>query len=36
MLICAVSGRRHWEIFSTDRDFVHYSRVLDLQLLPVS
>jgi len=36
MLICAVSGRRHWRIFSTDKDFVHYSRVLDLQLLTVS
>jgi predicted nucleic acid-binding protein len=34
MLLCAVSGMRHWEIFSTDRDFVHYRRVLKLRLLP--
>ena len=32
MLICAVSARRHWQILSTDRDFVHYGRVLDLRL----
>jgi predicted nucleic acid-binding protein len=36
MLICAVSGRRRWQVFSTDRDFLHYRRVLDIQLLPVS
>jgi predicted nucleic acid-binding protein len=36
MLICAVSQRRQWQILSTDRDFVHYNRVLDLQVLPVS
>jgi predicted nucleic acid-binding protein len=33
MLICAVSHLRQWQIFSTDRDFVHYRRVLDFQLL---
>jgi predicted nucleic acid-binding protein len=32
MLICAVSGRQRWEIFSTDRDFVRYGRVLGLRL----
>jgi len=32
MLICAVSGRRRWQILSTDRDFVHYGRVLGLRL----
>ncbi len=36
MLICAVSQRREWQIFSTDLDFVHYSRVLPIQLLAVS
>jgi hypothetical protein len=36
MLICAVSGRRRWRIFSTDQDFVRYGRVLDLQLFPLS
>lgn len=32
MLICAVSSRRQWQIFSTDRDFAHYSRILVLRL----
>jgi predicted nucleic acid-binding protein len=32
MLICAVSDRRHWQILSTDRDFVHYGQVLGLRL----
>jgi hypothetical protein len=32
MLICAVALHRGWEIFSTDRDFVQYSRVLPLQM----
>jgi len=32
MLICAVSTRRHWQILSTDQDFVHYGRVLGLRL----
>ena len=32
MLICAVSDRRRWQILSTDRDFVHYERVLGLRL----
>jgi predicted nucleic acid-binding protein len=33
MLICAVSVRRGWEIFTMDRDFVHYRRVIPLRLL---
>jgi predicted nucleic acid-binding protein len=33
MLICAVGGRRRWQIFSTDQDFLRYGRVLGLQLL---
>jgi predicted nucleic acid-binding protein len=36
MLICAVSARRHWQILSTDRDFVHYRRVLGLRLHTLS
>ena len=35
MLICAVSDRRRWQIFSTDQDFVGYGRVLDLRLFPL-
>src|ERR1700730_692933 len=31
MLICAVGGRRRWQIFSTDQDFIRYGRVLGLQ-----
>jgi predicted nucleic acid-binding protein len=34
MLICAVSGLREWQIFTTDRDFAHYNRVLSIQLHP--
>jgi len=30
MLICAVSTRQHWQIFSTDQDFVHYRSVLPI------
>jgi predicted nucleic acid-binding protein len=32
MQICAVSLRYEWEIFSTDRDFVHYASVIPIQL----
>jgi predicted nucleic acid-binding protein len=32
MLMCAVSVRHGWQIFSTDRDFAHYSRVVPLSL----
>jgi len=31
-LICAVAHRRGWHIFSTDRDFERYGRVLGLKL----
>lgn len=31
-LMCAVSLRYGWQIFSTDRDFERYSRVLPIQL----
>lgn len=31
-LLCAVAHRRHWQIFTTDRDFGHYAKVLPLNL----
>jgi predicted nucleic acid-binding protein len=31
-LICAVAHRRQWQIFTTDRDFTHYAKVLPLNL----
>jgi predicted nucleic acid-binding protein len=31
-LICAVAQRRDWHIFTTDRDFYRYGRVLELKL----
>lgn len=31
-LICAVAHLRHWEVFTTDHDFVRYSKVLPLRL----
>ena len=33
MLLCAVAIHRDWEIFTTDRDFVHYQSVLKIKLL---
>jgi predicted nucleic acid-binding protein len=35
-LICAVAQRRDWRIFTTDRDFERYSRVLGLKLYAVA
>jgi len=34
-LICAVADRREWQIFTTDRDFERYGRVLGLKLYAV-
>jgi len=34
-LICAVAQRRDWHIFTTDRDFERYERVLGLKLYGV-
>jgi predicted nucleic acid-binding protein len=34
-LICAVAERRDWHIFTTDRDFERYGRVLTLKLYAV-
>jgi len=32
LLICSIAYRRKWEIFTSDRDFQHYGRVLALKL----
>ena len=32
LLICAVAQRRGWHIFTTDRDFERYGRMIDLKL----
>jgi len=34
MLICALSLRHEWEIFSTDGDFANYKPILNIQLIP--
>ena len=31
-LVCAVAGRRNWQILTTDRDFERYARVLGVKL----
>ena len=31
-LVCAAAYRRHWQIFTTDRDFGHYAKVLPMNL----
>jgi predicted nucleic acid-binding protein len=31
-LICAIAHLRNWEVFTTDRDFARYSKVLPLKL----
>jgi predicted nucleic acid-binding protein len=36
VLLCATSLRREWEIFTTDHDFVHYSRIAPLRLFHLS
>jgi len=32
MLICAVALHHSWEIFTTDRDFVHYAKAIPIRL----
>ena len=32
LLICAIAHRRQWQIFTTDRDFIHYARILPVSL----
>ena len=34
-LLCAVTARRRWTIFTTDGDFKRYTRVLAVRLLPL-
>jgi predicted nucleic acid-binding protein len=34
-LLCAVAHRRRWQIFSTDRDFEQYGKVLELKLYSI-
>ena len=34
-LLCAVAERHHWQIFTTDRDFEHYRRILGLTLFSI-
>jgi len=34
-LLCAVAERHKWQIFTTDRDFEHYRRILGLTLFSV-
>jgi predicted nucleic acid-binding protein len=34
-LICAAAQRRSWEVFTTDRDFERYARVLAVKLFAV-
>jgi predicted nucleic acid-binding protein len=34
MLMCAVALRHDWKIFSADRAFLHYRRVIPLKLFP--
>ena len=36
LLMCAVALRYGWQIFSTDRDFIHYAQVLPIQLFEPS
>lgn len=36
LLMCAVAHRHGWQIFTTDGDFVHYRRVLPVQLFQPS
>ncbi len=35
-LLCAVALRHQWQIFTTDRDFILYAKVLPLQLFQPS
>ena len=35
-LMCAVALRYDWQIFTTDRDFIHYAKVLPIQLFQLS
>jgi predicted nucleic acid-binding protein len=32
MLMCAIALRHGWQVFTADRDFAHYARVLPIEL----
>jgi predicted nucleic acid-binding protein len=32
LLLCAVAHRRNWHVFTADRDFEHYARILGISL----
>lgn len=34
MLLCAVSLAHDWQILSTDLDFLHYAKIVPIQMLP--
>jgi predicted nucleic acid-binding protein len=34
-LICAVANTRHWQVFTTDQDFIQYAKILSLNLYSV-
>jgi predicted nucleic acid-binding protein len=36
LLMCAVALRYDWQIFTTDRDFIHYRKVLAVRLFQPS
>ena len=36
MLMCSLSIRHDWQIFSTDRDFLQYGRVVQIRLMNAS
>jgi predicted nucleic acid-binding protein len=36
LLMCAIAIRHDWQIFTTDRDFKHYEKVLPIQLFQPS
>ncbi len=36
LLMCAVALRYDWQVFTTDRDFIHYRKVLPVQLFEPS
>lgn len=36
MLLCGVSLRRGWAVFTTDGDFIHYGRVVPVKMFTMS
>jgi len=31
-LICAISVNNHWQIFTSDQDFIHFQKIIPIQL----